>query len=227
MRVIPHGIEPPPAGNACGTPANEALRQKPYLLHVGQAMPYRRTLEMAQGYVELVARRPDAPPLVWIGKALPVHAEYERRCIEVLKPLIDAGKVHALGQVPHADVLALTASAHTIVYPSTCEDCPNVILEALGVGAVLVCADIPANRELADDQAVMIDRPSGASVASALERALFDESLRTEMKAGARQRAAMFTWDATAERFADTLRDAFDDRQGTSDREAPGGRERH
>ncbi|HLY93892.1 MAG TPA: glycosyltransferase, partial [Gaiellaceae bacterium] len=177
-----------------------------------------------RGYAELVARRPDAPPLVWIGAALPVHREYERKCLEVLRPLLDAGKAHHLGQVPHADVLALTASAHTIVYPSTCEDCPNVVLEALGVGAVLVCADIPANRELADDQAVMIDRPTGASVAAALERALFDEALRAELKVGARQRAAMFTWDATAERFADALRDAFDLR---SDREAPVGRERH
>jgi glycosyltransferase involved in cell wall biosynthesis len=236
MRVIPHGVEPPPAGKTCSTGANEALRQRPYILHVGQAMPYRRTLETAQGYVELVARRPDAPPLVWIGEALPVHRDYERRCLEVLRPLIDAGKAHHLGRVPHADVLALTASAHTIVYPSTCEDCPNVILEALGVGAVLVCADIPANRELADDQAVLIDAPTGPRVAAAMERALFDEELRAELKAGARMRAAMFTWDATAERFADTLRDAFlrsarraaDGPKGTPDaREAPVGRERH
>ena len=196
MRVVPHGIEPPPPDRPCTSPGAEAIRQRPYVLHVGQAMPYRRTLELAKGYVELVARRPDTPPLVWIGAALPIHRAYEKMCLDVLRPLLDAGKAHHLGQVPHQDVLALTSSAHTIVYPSICEDCPNVVLEALGVGAVLVCADIPANRELADDAAVMVDESSGPGIAAALERALFDLPLRARLKAGARARAAMFTWDS-------------------------------
>jgi glycosyltransferase involved in cell wall biosynthesis len=219
MPVIPHGVEPPPAGLACSAPANEALRQKPYLLHVGQAMPYKRSLEMAKAYVELVRRRPDAPPLVWLGAALPIHRAYERQCLEVLRPLLDAGKAHHLGHVPHQDVMALTASAHTIAYPSIIEDCPNVVLEALGAGAVLVCADIPATRELADGQAVMVGESSGSAIADALERALFDEVLRARLKVGARQRAAMFTWDATAQRFADTLRNAFDSLGARSGRE--------
>jgi glycosyltransferase involved in cell wall biosynthesis len=211
MCVVPHGIEPPPPGKACRSESAEAIRRRPYVLHVGQAWPYRRTLQLARGYAELVKRRPDAPPLVWVGAALPIQLGYQQRCLDVLRPLLDSGKAFHLGQVAHEDVLALTSSAHTIVYPSICEDCPNVVLEALGVGAVLVCADIPANRELADDQAVYVRESSPHGIADALERALFDTTLRARVQAGAHERASMFTWNRTAERIADALRDAFDD----------------
>jgi glycosyltransferase involved in cell wall biosynthesis len=158
---------------------------------------------------------------VWVGAPQAFQREYGQKCLDLLRPLLDSGKAYHLGQVPHEDVLVLTSNAHTIVYPSVCEDCPNVVLEALGVGAVLVCADIPANRELMDDHAVYVGESNGPAIAAALERAIFDAPLRARLKAGARERAAMFTWDRTAERIADAVRDAF------ADGEARVGRERH
>lgn len=210
MRVVPHGVEVPTQGRPCRTSSAEAIRAKPYVLHVGQAMPYRRTLELAEAYVDLVKRRPDVPPLIWIGSALNHHRTYERKCLDVLGPLLSSGKALHLGQVPHDDVLALTSSAHTIVYPSVCEDCPNVVLEALGVGGVLVCCDIPANRELAGDAAVFVRESTPHGIAAALEPAISDHALRDRLKAQARVRASMFTWDRTAEGIADALRSALD-----------------
>jgi glycosyltransferase involved in cell wall biosynthesis len=208
IAVVPHGTDPP-AARPCSDAMLETVRASRYVLHVGQPVAYKRTLELAQAWAQLAARRADLPPLVVAGRARPQDAEYERRCLEPLRPLMVDGRVRVLGHVPHVDTLALMASAHAFVYPSVHEDCPNVVLEALAAGRASVFADIPAVRELAADAAVYVRDPRPASLAAALERAIFDPGLRAGLEAGARERAALFTWDRTARRIAEVLDEAL------------------
>ncbi len=209
ISVVPHGVEPPEA-----RPASAAVRSRigdrPYVLHVGQPVAYRRTLELVEAYA-LVAARRRVPPLVLAGKAREADADYERRCLALLEPLVACGQAVVLGQVPHADARALIASAHTFAYPSVQEDCPNVVLEALSAGRVGVYADIAAVRELAADAAVYVQDARPEPLAEALERALFDEPLRARLPAEAKARASLFTWDRSAERLAAILERAFEE----------------
>jgi glycosyltransferase involved in cell wall biosynthesis len=207
IAVVPHGIEPIVERRA-SSEAVERVRAGSYVLHVGQAIPYRRTAELVEGYALLAARR-RVPPLVLVGKARDIDAGYERRCLSMLAPLVGCGQAMVLGQVPHADVRALMGSAQTFAYPSVQEDCPNVVLEALSAGRVGVYADIAAVRELAGDAAVFVRDPRPEGLAQALERAVLDEPLRSRLPGEARARGAQFTWDRSAERLVAILDDAF------------------
>lgn len=208
IAVVPHGVEPV-SERAAASDAVERVRGGPYVLHVGQPVAYRRTLELVHGYSLLAARR-RVPPLVLTGKARGADVAYEQGCLAVLAPLVACGQAAVLGQVAHADALALMSSAHLFVYPSVQEDCPNVVLEALSAGRVGVYADIPAVRELAADAGVFVPDPRPEALADAMERALYDDALRARVGPAARARASTFTWDRSAERLVAILEGAFD-----------------
>jgi glycosyltransferase involved in cell wall biosynthesis len=209
IAVAPHGVSAFVPGRSCSDGALEKMRQTKYVLHVGQPVPYRRTRELFAGYARLAARRSDLPPLVVAGRARPQDAAYEASCQHLLEPLVREGRAHLLGQIPHSDVLALLGSAHAFVYPSVHEDCPNVVLEALSAGRAGVFADIPAVRELADQAGVFVANPQPDTLAEAIERAVYDGPLRDRLGVAAQARAALFTWDRTAEKTVEIFERAF------------------
>lgn len=198
IAVVPHGADD---ADACVTsrPDLAAVLDEPFVLHVGQPIPYRRTLDLIQAHGDLLERHPAGPKLALVGGARSEDRAYSNQCQAALEPLLSAGRAVVLGQLGRADVLAVTRRAHAIVYPSVHEDCPNVVLEALAAGRPLVCADIPATRELCGDAAVMVSDPRRSSLASAVERAVFDEGLRGQLSRRAASRAALYTWDRATE----------------------------
>jgi alpha-1,3-rhamnosyl/mannosyltransferase len=115
-----------------------------------------------------------------------------------------------LGQISHADVLALMATAHAFLYPSVHENCPNVVLEALAAGRVAVYSDIAPVRELAGDAGLFVADPRPGNLTSAIERASFDAAHRQGVAVEARRRAARFTWERTADRTAAALDELFE-----------------
>jgi glycosyltransferase involved in cell wall biosynthesis len=180
------------------------------VLNVGQPAPSRRTRELILGYARLAERRKDLPRLVMVGAARAVETGYGEECLRIAEPLLRAGRAVSLGQLPPADAVALAARARVVAYPSVHEDCPNVVLEALAGGRVLVCADIAATRELAESSAVFVRDPDPERIESALERAVYDEPLRRSLEAGALARAGLFTWDRTAARTIAVLEEAHE-----------------
>jgi glycosyltransferase involved in cell wall biosynthesis len=207
--VIPHGVESIDPSVPCVSPDLEALRSGPYILHVGQPTAYRRTKQLFEAYASLVASGEDVPPLFVAGRARPSDVGYERECLRILEPALRRERARMLGQVKHDDVLALMSKAHTFVYPSVHENCPNVVLEALAAGRVSVYADIAPVRELADDAALYVPNPSGPELASAIRIATSDDVSRRSLSARAVERAAQFTWERTADSTAAVLDDAF------------------
>jgi glycosyltransferase involved in cell wall biosynthesis len=206
--VVPHGVDPLADTLRCSDGHLERIRASPYVLNVGQPIAYRRTRELIGAFAILARRRPDAPPLVVAGGARSVDKAYEGACLQALAPLQHGGRAHVLGQISHADSLALISSANTFVYPSVHEDCPNVVLEALSARRVSVYADIPAVRELAADAGIFVRDPQPEPIAEALERALFEAPERARVAREGAGRAALFTWDRTAERTAAILENA-------------------
>ena len=210
IRSIPHGVDAVDADVPCQDPRAESVRHAPYILNVGQPALYRRTRELIVAYGRLAERRKDLPRLVLVGVARDIDREYGQECLRLAQPLERAGRAVLLGQLGHGDALALTARAEVVAYPSVHEDCPNVVLEAMAAGRVTVCADIPAVRELADDGALYVRNPDPASIERVLETAVYDGSLRSRLTSHASARAALFTWERTADSTIRVLEEAFE-----------------
>jgi len=82
-----------------------------------------------------------------------------------------ADRVRVLGYTPN--LWAWMKRAHATVSLSLFEGCPNTVLEAMACGSPLVLSDIPAHRELVDEDSALFVAPRDAgAVARALEQAL-------------------------------------------------------
>jgi glycosyltransferase involved in cell wall biosynthesis len=68
----------------------------------------------------------------------------------------------------------------------------------MAAGVPVLAADIPVSREVAGDAALYVRHDDVAALAEAMARGLDDAELRSRMIAAGRQRAARFTWDASA-----------------------------
>lgn len=109
---------------------------------------------------------------------------------------------------PRAGLLPALREATVCCFPSLWENSPNLCLEAMSEGAVVVGSDAGGMGELIEDGKSGLLFPSGDAVrlAGVLERALTDVSLRQAVRQEAPRRAA--TW-CTPERFVALTEDVL------------------
>lgn len=192
VSVIAPGLEPrfAPSG-AAALAAFRADRGLPerYLLFVGSPKPHKNLPALIQARAQLPA---SAPPLLIAG---PEDARFPQ-ARQAAAGLGD--QVRFLGRVPDADLPLLYAGATVYVHPARLEGFGFPVLEALGCGAPVVCADIPVLRELADTAAVYFDPRDPAALARALTTVLDSPSQQQAQRERGWHRARAFTWERAA-----------------------------
>jgi glycosyltransferase involved in cell wall biosynthesis len=98
------------------------------------------------------------------------------------------------GRVSPEELDELYRTAAALVFPSLYEGFGAPPLEAMACGCPVACSDVCSLPEVAGDAAVLFDAGSAEAIAAGVERALADETL----PARGLERAARFTWEATA-----------------------------
>ncbi len=104
-----------------------------------------------------------------------------------------------LGYVPERELPALYAGARAMVMPSRYEGFGLPCLEAMACGVPVVAASAGALPETVGDAALLADPDDADGFAQAMLAAACDETLRANLIAAGRRRAATFPWSATAE----------------------------
>ena len=110
-----------------------------------------------------------------------------------------------VGGVPLEETVQFYRAADVFVYPSFNETFGLPILEAMAAGCPVVTSDTSAMPETAGGCALLADPHDPESIADALVKACGPEGER--LRASGLERAAEFTWDATAERTLDVYRE--------------------
>ena len=108
------------------------------------------------------------------------------------------------GYLPDDELDALMRGTELLVHPSLYEGFGFVVVEAMARGVPVACAHATALPETAGDAAVFFDPLDPAGIATAITTAL---DRRAELTAAGRERAAQFSWDATAEQTAAVYRE--------------------
>ncbi|MBP7148538.1 MAG: glycosyltransferase [Acidobacteria bacterium] len=143
-----------------------------------------RFVEVVRG---LLAARP-ALHAVLVGERLDEAARAR------LAPGLPPGRVSFLG--PRGDVPSILADLDVLVLTSESEGCPNVVLEALGVGTPVVAADV------GDVAEIMAAAPGGGAVVPRTEVEAYTRAIGEVLDLGATSRAGVRgSWPALDARF--------------------------
>ena len=86
------------------------------------------------------------------------------------------------------------------MYPSTCENCPNILIEAMACGAPILSSNIEPMPEICQDAAVYFDPFKPQDISEKIKKVLFDNNLIQNLKQLSLKRANCFSWDETAKK---------------------------
>jgi glycosyltransferase involved in cell wall biosynthesis len=188
LRLVPLGITPSPVTRDAIEDAKSRFElHDPFVLWAGTIEPRKnlprlvRAFSRIQGDVGLVL----AGPTGW-NQPLDELISSDRR-------------IRRIGFVDRADLDALYAGAAAVCWPSLLEGFGFPVLEAMAQGAAVVSSRGTSTEELVGDAGLVVDPLDEAEIADAMEKLLADGALAAELRAKARDRAALFTWDRTAE----------------------------
>lgn len=194
--LVPHGIEsrflirPRPQRPAVDF-ANSPLR----LLYVSIQAPYKHHVELMQAVSDLRAQgRPVMLQMVG-GNPGAYGEEVLRKRVE-LDP--DQAFLQDLGHVDFDKLHELYKQADAFVFASSCENLPNILIEAMAAGLPIACANRGPMPEVLSDAGVYFDPESPKSIAEAIAQLGDDPALRAELAHHAWQRAQVYSWERCA-----------------------------
>lgn len=164
------------------------------ILFLGTLEARKNVGTLLKAYAALVARMPDAPPLVLAGGATGAATPWLRAIAE--PPL--AGRVQYLGYVESDRRYELYARASMLVLPSHLEGFGIPVVEAMTVGVPVIVSNRGALPEVAGDAALIVDAEDADGLAAAMGRYLLEpDTARAAIERGL-ARAATYSWDASA-----------------------------
>jgi glycosyltransferase involved in cell wall biosynthesis len=173
---------------------------RPIVLSVSAMRPHKNLARLI-GALGLIAdaapeRMPAAQrPLVVVpGYPTPYEDELRGRA----EHLGLADDVRLLGWVDGPTLEGLYSAAACFAFPSLYEGFGLPVLEAMARGVPVACSGRGALDEVAGDAALRFDPESEASIAAAVERLLTDPEEAERLRRAGPERAARYTWAATA-----------------------------
>ena len=196
--VIPHGIEaafneaPRPQRPMAAFSAQTPLR----VLYVSQIDAYKHQWNVASAVAAL--RHQGLPvELELVGPWFGPEMRRLRAVLDRVDP--DGRYVFIRGRQPHAKLAAAYHRADVFVFASSCENLPNVLLEAMAAGLPIACSKMGPMPEVLGPAGEYFDPLVPDSIARTLGRILESPELRLKLAETAHARAARFTWQAAAE----------------------------
>ena len=196
--VVPLGVDAEwftqPNEATLGQVAERHALPDQYLLFVGTLQPRKNIWRLLEAHRALPEDMRREYPLLIAGR----YGWGEPKLLEQLRDPSDPA-IRWLNYFPAQDLKHLVAGATAMVFPSLIEGFGLPLLEAFAAGTPVVASNSTSIPEVAGDAAILIDPESVASIKLGIEQILMSESLQARCINRGKQRAAVFTWERTAE----------------------------
>ncbi|RYP85558.1 glycosyltransferase family 1 protein [Nocardioides guangzhouensis] len=186
--------------------ATELVRERygvrrPFVLFVSSLWPYKNCEGLIRAFAQARGEL-GGHQLVVVGPGR--DTAYTGRLRALAEELGVAGDVVWVGGVPIAETADFYRAADVFVYPSFNETFGLPLLEAMACGCPVVTSDRSAMPETAGGAALLADPHDPASIAGAIVDAVGEAG--EKLRRLGPERAADFTWAATAEQTLEVYR---------------------
>lgn len=193
--TIPHGINP-----AFRTYGKQLVRpavapNDEYILYVSKFDVYKHHYEVVSAYASLGEKFKRQYKLLLAGECDNAEA---KRVIGLIDQLGVRDQVCILGPIVYHELPALYHHASLVLFASSCENCPNILLEALGAGRPVLSSNVMPMPEFGGAGAGYFSPYDAEDIARKITAVLSDPKLSSEMAAAAAIRSREFNWAASA-----------------------------
>jgi glycosyltransferase involved in cell wall biosynthesis len=203
--VVHHGHD---LGSGC-TPRQPKMALpagERFLFSAGSIVPYRGLEDLIRATARLRRAGQQPLPVVHAGADLLLAADYSRHVRRLAVRLGVADLFFWAGSLSAAEMAWCYRNAVAFVQTSHAEACPNIVLEAMSHGCLIVSTTRQPMPELLGDAALYFDSADTEQLIRHLARL---DGLRPEEQAQLREaavrRVAAFGWEQTASRTLDVL----------------------
>ncbi|HET9327750.1 MAG TPA: glycosyltransferase family 1 protein [Candidatus Eisenbacteria bacterium] len=196
--VVPHGITE--AFRQPGKPAEPITAysdERPFqILYVSIIDLYKHQRKLVHAVLRL---RRDGMP-VRLRLVGPDYAP-ERADLDRLLRAVDArgAAVDVVGPVPHRALPDVYRQADLFAFPSSCENLPNILLEAMASTLPIACSDRGPMPEVLEDGGVYLDPEDIESMRRALKDLIERPAERDRLAARAAEISRKYSWRACAD----------------------------
>lgn len=202
-RVIPHGIDArflsPPSSDF--EFARFGLVSGQFYLYVSIFNHYKAQKEVVEEWERLV-RKGFSYPLVLTGS---LQTGYAHQVKDLICKKGLQKNVIITGPVPYTELPGFYAGARGLLFASSCECCPNILLEKMAAEKPLFSSNFPPMPEIGGPSPYYFNPYSPGELASAImEAENFPEEAARRAEQNL-QRAKMFTWEKTVRETLDFL----------------------
>ncbi|MGA2743025.1 MAG: glycosyltransferase family 1 protein [Bryobacteraceae bacterium] len=203
----PDFFRPAAAGRARGILERYQI-DYPFLLYAGNIRPQKNIPRLVEAFAvarEHLSRHPVYRNLhlVVIGDEISRYPSVRRA---VIQTRVEKA-VRFLGFVPFEALRVFFESAALFVFPSLYEGFGLPPLEAMATGTPVVASNVSALPEVLGDAALLVNPENVFEIARAIQEALLDDELRSDLIAKGKAQAARYSWDRTAREVLAVYRD--------------------
>jgi glycosyltransferase involved in cell wall biosynthesis len=197
--IIPHGI-------------NDEFRLKKekleynstqdYFLYVSKFDSYKHQLEVIKGYNRLSIDLKNKYQLYLVGE---FDKDLTPICENYVKDNHLEKNVVFLNAVAYLDLPKMYQNSKFNIFASSCENCPNIMLEALASGRPLICSDVEPMPEFGSDSVVYFSPYSPESIYQSMMVILENEEICNHFALKVIDQSIHFNWQASAKKTWDCL----------------------
>lgn len=193
--VIPHGINDIFRVNNSQLPYPPEAPKLPYILYVSRFDSYKHHLEVLTGYAGLPLDLQIKYPLVFVGGTS--HSTYAP-----VRALIDAKnmqeRVHIVGDIKYEKLPAFYANSKLIIFASSCENCPNILLEGLASGRPTLSSNVMPMPDFGGPGIEYFSPFDPQQICESLHRVITNTDRCDEVANAALSASEKFNWSETA-----------------------------
>ncbi|PKO02580.1 MAG: hypothetical protein CVU43_07110 [Chloroflexi bacterium HGW-Chloroflexi-5] len=175
---------------------------EPFILYISKTRPYKNHVELIEALSILQKRWQHNEKLVIVGDK---QEPYYSQVIEKVVELQLAESVTFLGNIDYDLLPIFNNGARIAVFPSTCEACPNIVIETLACGVPMAVSNIAVHQEICEDAVLYFDPFNPESIAQSIHELLLDIPKQNNLSNKALHQAAKYSWEASATNLLSVL----------------------
>lgn len=174
----------------------------PYFIFLGAIHPRKNVLNLLKAFNAFKQEQANNFKLLLIGRNAWLNQELKN----YLMSMPFHSDVIWIENCTRDDLANYLKNAFSMVYPSLFEGFGIPVIEAMQCGVPVACSNTSCLPEIAQDAAIYFNPENVDDIKKAMLRLSKDEMLRSQLSEKGRQRAANFSWDASAQKMADSIR---------------------